>query len=175
MTPDFLSTAAVTGLGGFDPAPMLIAAAALTGGVRRRHLYGFAALLLGGTALLGWILSRTIGHALGHPDWYRLLLGHRASAVIEVVAGLALVTYAVVRIRAAIMMPPAAAESPEAEKPRGVAGLYAVAATFAVIVVGDQAWRCQGVSAWPMSWLRCSAGVAQLRVLRGRMFSRCWA
>lgn len=140
MTPDFLSTAAVTGLGGFDPAPMLIAAAALTGGVRRRHLYGFAALLLGGTALLGWILSRTFGHTLGHLDWYRLLLGHRTSAVIEVVAGLALVTYAVVRIRAAIMTPPSTTESPETEKPRGVAGLYAVAATFAVIVVGDPAY-----------------------------------
>lgn len=137
MSPDFLTTAAATGLAGFDPAPMLIAAAALTGGVRRRHLFGFAAVLLGGTVLAGWTLSRTLGHAFGHLDWNRLLLGHRVSGVIELVAGLALAGYATYRIRAALRGRPATAEP---ERARGVAGLYAVAATFAVIVIGDPAF-----------------------------------
>lgn len=139
MPPGFWSTAVATGLAGFDPAPMLIAAAALTGGVRRRHLFGFAAVLLGGTALVGWLLSRTLGHLFGHLDWPGLLLGHRVSGVIELVAGLALAAYAAYRIGAALRWG-RPRTSAEPERVRGVAGLYVVAVTFALIVVGDPAF-----------------------------------
>ena len=39
-----------TAVGGFDPAPMIIMAAALGAGLRHRHIMGASALLLAGTA-----------------------------------------------------------------------------------------------------------------------------
>ena len=43
---EYAGTVFVTALGGFDPAPMIIMAAALGAGVRRRHIMGASALLL---------------------------------------------------------------------------------------------------------------------------------
>lgn len=125
----FLGTVVVTGLGGFDPAPALIGAAALGARTPRRHVLGFAGLLVGGTALLGMVLTALLGSQLAGVDWHKLLRGGATAAWIELAVGVGLLGYGAYRLRGAA--------APEKERRRSPAGLYLTALGFVGIVVFD--------------------------------------
>ncbi|MCG2623327.1 hypothetical protein LVY72_15625 [Arthrobacter sp. I2-34] len=124
----YLSVVVLTALGGFDPAPALIAAAALAAGFRRRHVLGFAALLIGGTAAWGLVLTVIGGARLGRVDWHALARGGAVAAWVELALGLGgWALYRALRRR-----------RPESSREvRSPWGLYATAAGFVAIVVFD--------------------------------------
>ena len=68
-TQEYALSVLLTALGGFDPAPMLILAAALGAGIRKRHIMGSAAVLLGGTAAWGMTLTLLVGPGLQRVNW----------------------------------------------------------------------------------------------------------
>lgn len=126
----YLWTVFLTALGGFDPAPALIAAAALAAGIRRRHVLIFAALLLGGTALWGLVLSLTGGARLGRVDWHALARDGAVAAWVELALGLVAGGWALYRL----LRRPRPESAREVRSPWG---LYATAAGFVAIVVFD--------------------------------------
>ena len=124
-----------TAAGGFDPAPVIIMAAALGAGVRRRHVVGSAALLLGGTAALGLVLTLLAGPVLQSVDWWALLRHGAVAARVELVVGLALAVFAVVR---AVTRRGGRDSDPADERPARTAwALYVTALVFVGVVVFD--------------------------------------
>ena len=75
------------GLAGLDPAGALIAAAALTAGARDRAVLLYGVVVLVGTALLGTVLSLTLGARLASVDWSVLVPAGRVGAIIELGVG----------------------------------------------------------------------------------------
>lgn len=131
---EYAGTVLATALGGFDPAPMVIMAAALGAGVRRRHIMGASALLLGGTAAWGVALTLLAGPRLQSVDWWALVRHSGTAAWVEV--GLAVVVggYALWR---AVSRRRARGE-PTPEKPAASPwALYATSLVFVGIVVLD--------------------------------------
>lgn len=131
---EYAGTVLATALGGFDPAPMVIMAAALGAGVRRRHIMGASALLLGGTAAWGVALTLLAGPRLQSVDWWALVRHGGTAAWVEV--GLAVVVggYALWR---AVSRRRARGE-PTPEKPAASPwALYATSLVFVGIVVFD--------------------------------------
>ncbi|MDR7373516.1 hypothetical protein J2X28_000472 [Kocuria rhizophila] len=131
---EYTGTVLATALGGFDPAPMVIMAAALGAGVRRRHIMGASALLLGGTAAWGVALTLLAGPRLQSVDWWALVRHGGTAAWVE--AGLAVVVggYALWR---AVSRRRARGE-PTPEKPAASPwALYATSLVFVGIVVLD--------------------------------------
>ncbi len=96
-TQEYALSVLLTALGGFDPAPMLIFAAALGAGIRKRHIMGSAGVLLGGTAAWGMTLTLLVGPGLQRVNWGELLRHGSISAGIELVLALAIGGYAVWR------------------------------------------------------------------------------
>ncbi|MBJ7454233.1 MAG: hypothetical protein JHC71_19420, partial [Blastococcus sp.] len=121
------------GLAGLDPAGALIAAAALTAGARDRAvlLYGF--VVLAGTAVLGTVLSLSLGARLADVDWSVLVPAGRIGAVIEVAVGAGLLVWAVIRIRRS----DARAPRPRRRGRTGGAGMAGVGALFALSAALD--------------------------------------
>ena len=131
---EYTGTVLATALGGFDPAPMVIMAAALGAGVRRRHIMGASALLLGGTAAWGVALTLLAGPRLQSVDWWALVRHGGTAAWVEV--GLAVVVggYALWR---AVSRRRSRGE-PTPEKPAASPwALYATSLVFVGIVVLD--------------------------------------
>jgi len=131
---EYAGTVLATALGGFDPAPMVIMAAALGAGVRRRHIMGASALLLGGTAAWGVALTLLAGPRLQSVDWWALVRHCGTAAWVEV--GLAVVVggYALWR---AVSRRRSRGE-PTPEKPAASPwALYATSLVFVGIVVLD--------------------------------------
>ena len=128
----FLGAAAATGLGGFDPGPALIGAAALGSGIPHRHVLGFGALLISGTAACGIGVTALIGSRLSRVDWHVLLRDGATAAWIELAVGAGLLGYAahhLVRHRHDARG--------STRRPPNVAGLYLTALGFIGIVVFD--------------------------------------
>lgn len=120
------------GLAGLDPAGALIAAAALTAGAKDRAVLLYGVVVLAGTAVLGTVLSLTLGARLADVDWSVLVPSGRVGAVIEVAIGVGLLAWALLRLRR---------RESRAPKPRrgrtGTAGLTGVGALFALAAVLD--------------------------------------
>ena len=94
----FMGAAAATGLGGFDPGPALIGAAALGSGVSPRQVLGFGAALISGTAVCGIVLTAVVGSRLSRVDWHALLRDGATAAWIELAVGVGLLVYAAIRL-----------------------------------------------------------------------------
>lgn len=131
---EYAGTVFVTALGGFDPAPMVIMAAALGAGVRRRHIMGASALLLGGTAAWGLALSLLAGPRLQRVDWWALVRHGSTAARVEVGLAVALGGYALWR---AVSRRRARGESTPEKPAASPWALYATSLVFVGIVVLD--------------------------------------
>ncbi len=119
--------AAALGVAGIDPAGMVLAIGALVAGARERGVVGFAAVVVLGTALLGTVLSVTVGQELRDVDWASFLPPDGPAAVIELVIAAALLAWAAVRLRRPDTRPP----RPH-DRGRSGRGLLAVGLLFAL-------------------------------------------
>lgn len=131
---EYLLTVLATALGGFDPAPMLIMAAALGAGVRRRHVVGATAALLAGTAGWGAVLTMLAGPRLLSVPWHRVLRYGVLAAWLELALGAVLAGYVVFRVVRRLRRGGTAQDE---EKPRAAWGLYLTAVVFVAIVIFD--------------------------------------
>ena len=131
---EYAASVLATAAGGFDPAPMVIMAAALGAGVRRRHIMGSSVLLLGSTAALGLGLTLLVGPVLQSVDWWGLVRHGAVAAWVELALGVAIAVFAVVRA-----VSRRGRTAPEEEKPpaRNAWALYVTALVFVGIVVFD--------------------------------------
>ncbi|GAB2626688.1 hypothetical protein GCM10009696_35660 [Kocuria himachalensis] len=128
----FIGAAAATGLGGFDPGPALIGAAALGSGIPHRQVLGFGALLISGTAVCGIAMTALVGSRLSRVDWHALLRDGATAAWIEVAVGTGLLVYATHRL---VRRHHRARTS--TRRPPNATGLYLTALGFVAIVVFD--------------------------------------
>jgi hypothetical protein len=120
------------GIAGLDPAGALIAAAALTAGARDRAVLLYGVVVLVGTALLGTVLSLTLGARLASVDWSVLVPAGRVGAILEIAVGAGLLAWAVVRLRRR------GARAPKPRRERtGILGLAGVGALFALSAALD--------------------------------------
>lgn len=103
---ELLVTALTLGLAGIDPAGLLLALGSLAAGARERTVLIFTATVLAGTALLGTVLTLTLGQQLQDFDWTSLLPPDWLGATIEALLAAALVTWAVMRLRRPEARPP---------------------------------------------------------------------
>jgi hypothetical protein len=99
-------TALGLGLAGIDPAGMFLALGSLAAGARERTVLIFTVTVVAGTALLGTVLTLTLGQQLQDFDWASLLPPDWLGAVIEALLAAALLTWAVVRLRRPEARPP---------------------------------------------------------------------
>ena len=102
-------TALALGLAGIDPAGLLLALGSLAAGARERTVLIFTAIVVAGTALLGTVLTVTLGRQLREFDWTSLFPPDWLGATIEGLLAAALLTWAAVRVRL---------RRPEARPPR---------------------------------------------------------
>jgi cytochrome c biogenesis protein CcdA len=120
------------GIAGLDPAGALIAAAALTAGARDRAVLLYGVVVLVGTALLGTVLSLTLGARLASVDWSVLVPAGRVGAILEIAVGAGLLAWAVIRLRRR------GARTPRPRRERtGSLGLAGVGALFALSAALD--------------------------------------
>ncbi len=134
---ELLVAALALGLAGIDPAGLLIALGALAAGTRERTVLAFTAIVVGGTALLGTVLTLTLGRQLQGFEWTSLFPPDWLGAVIEAAIAVALLAWAVVRLR----RPNARPRRPEKQRRTGkallVGGLlFAVSAPLDPTFVG---------------------------------------
>lgn len=94
------------GVAGIDPAGALIAVSVLAAGARDRSVVGFAVMAVLGTALLGTVLSLTVGQQLSEVEWSSLLPPDRLAAVIELLVALGLLGWGLARLRRPGARPP---------------------------------------------------------------------
>jgi hypothetical protein len=129
---ELLVVALGLGLAGLDPAGALVAAGALGGGARERHVaaYGLVALL--GTVAFGATLSLTVGPRVAEIDWVALA-SLPAAAVIEAVLGLGLVAWGVARA----LRPATRAPKPRSTRGTGPTALVAAGTLFALSAILD--------------------------------------
>lgn len=99
-------TALTLGLAGIDPAGLLLALGSLAAGARERTVLVFTAIVVTGTALLGTVLTLTLGQQLQRFDWTSLLPPDWLGATIEAILAVALLTWVVVRLRRPEARPP---------------------------------------------------------------------
>jgi len=99
-------TALTLGLAGIDPAGLFVALGSLAAGARERTVLFFAAIVIVGTALLGTILTLTLGQQLQDFDWTSLLPPDWLGAMIEALLATALLGWAVMRVRKPGARPP---------------------------------------------------------------------
>jgi hypothetical protein len=99
-------TALALGLAGIDPAGLLLALGSLAAGARERTVLIFTAIVVAGTALLGTVLTLTLGQQLQEFDWTSLLPPDWLGASMEAFLAAALLTWVVVRLRRPEARPP---------------------------------------------------------------------
>ncbi len=135
-----LLTAFALGLASLDVTAALAAIGALGAGARDRALAVFGCVSVLGTVAFGTALSLTVGPRIASVDW-GMLLPHdptedRVAASVEIVLGLALLAWGIVRVRRPATRPP----KPSA--PRGL-GLFSMAGAgmlFALAAIFDPAF-----------------------------------
>jgi hypothetical protein len=125
------ATALGLAVAGLDPAGALIALAALASGTRPRLVLAFAGLVLIGTAALGTSLSLTLGRRVTDMDWTVLVPDDDLGAVLEILAGVALLVWAGVRLRRPRL------QGPRPARRRSGAGLLVVGVLFTLGAVLD--------------------------------------
>ena len=103
---ELFGTALALGLAGIDPAGLLLALGSLAAGARERTVLVFAIVVVAGTAVLGTVLTLTFGQQLQDLDWTALVPPDWLGATIEAVLAIALLTWAVVRLRRPEARPP---------------------------------------------------------------------
>lgn len=118
---ELLLSALGLGLAGLDPAGALIAAGALGSGARERHVAIYGLITLLGTVAFGTALSLGLGPRIADIDWGALASGPGA-AFVEILLGLGLVAWGVVRARRP------ATRAPKPRSPRGTGLLSLVTA-----------------------------------------------
>ena len=126
-----LATALGLALAGLDPAGALIAVAALAAGSRPRLVLAFGGVVLLGTAALGACLSLTLGRRLGDVDWSVLVPDGNAGAGLELAVGVAILVWALLRLRRADV------SAPKPHQQRSGARLLAVGVVFAAAAALD--------------------------------------
>jgi len=103
---ELLVTALALGLAGIDPAGLLLALGSLAAGARERTVLVFTAIVVAGTALLGTVLTLTLGQQLQRFDWKSLFPPDWLGATIEALLAAALLMWVVVRFRRPEARPP---------------------------------------------------------------------
>ncbi|RKQ35172.1 hypothetical protein [Kocuria tytonis] len=131
----YAGTVFATALGGFDPVPMIIMAAALGAGVRRRHILRSSTLLLAGTAAWGLALTLLAGPVLRSVDWWALVRHGDVAAWVEL--GLAVVIGGYALWRLVSRRRSATQETPEKPAATNPWALYVTAVVFVGIVIFD--------------------------------------
>ena len=103
---DLVPPSLALGLAGIDPAGLVIALSALAAGARDRFVLWFALIVIVGTALLGTLLTLTIGQRLQELDWTSLLPSDGVGAALELGLAIALLVWAAIRLRRPEARPP---------------------------------------------------------------------
>ncbi len=176
-TSSFLGLLFPLGLGGFDPAPALIAAVYLSGGggsalaSRRRGVLLFGLILMGGTAAWGIALTALVGASIAQIPWADIV--HLAldagvwTALGKGLLALGLVAFGVYKLRSK--------PSPET-KNRGLWGLLLVALGFIAIVTADLPFIATVVLAAEQSlWTSTLAFILWSFISQSPLFLLCLA
>ena len=124
---ELILTSAALGLAGIDPAGLVIALSALAAGARERAVIGFTLVVVVGTALLGTVLTSTVGRQLRRFDWSSLQPPDRVGATVELVLAGSMLIWAAVRLRRPGTRPPR-----PARRSRSGAALLGAGALFAL-------------------------------------------
>lgn len=134
----YLLTAFWLGLAAFDPAPALIAIAALAAKASRRDVGVFAIALIAGTAIWGIVLSAFTGKGLTKVDWHTVLREGPVPAGIEIIVGIALAVYSAIRFIKSRREVPDDDQDPDSDtEHKGLPGLLLTAGIFVAIVIAD--------------------------------------
>ncbi|MFK0729325.1 MULTISPECIES: hypothetical protein [Rothia] len=135
--PAYLAACAGLALGGFDPGPLLIAAVFMAARTApdaaravRRSVFGFGAVLIGGTIAWGIALSLVFGKSLADIPWGHWLRAGAGAAGVELLLGLVALGWAGWAWRRRN-------RPPRPERNRSSWGLLAVAVGFVAIVTTD--------------------------------------
>lgn len=149
---EYTLTVLSTALAGFDPAPMVIMAAALGAGIRRRHIVGASTLLLGGTAAWGLALTLLLGPRLQEVDWWHLVRQGSIAAWIEFALALGIGGYAA--WRAVARRRRRGVPEPEEKPATSPWGLYVTTLVFVGIVIFDLPFdiHVAVAAAQPLPW-----------------------
>lgn len=174
----FMAAASGLGIGGFDPAPAMIAAvfmAAHTSGTPenaravRRHVLLFGLLLIGGTVVWGVGLSTLVGEHLADVPWHNLLRSGSWAAGIELVIAVLGLGFAAHRWAHRL-------DPPQEEKKRNAAGLMLVALGFVGLVTADLPFVVAiGLSSHQPLWAVIPAFVAWAIISQIPLFVLCIA
>src|SRR5215212_6143782 len=132
-----LLTAFALGLASLDFTATLLAVGALGAGARNRALLAFGCVCILGTAAFGTTLSLVIGPRIASVDWSRFLPHNPAedliAALVEVLLGVGLVTWGIVRTLRPSTTPP----KPSVPRGLGLLSLAAVGILFALAAIFD--------------------------------------
>jgi hypothetical protein len=132
-----LLTAFALGLASLDFTATVLALGALGAGARDRALLAFGCVCILGTLTLGTTLSLVIGPRIAGLDWSSLLPHDPAedliAAIVEVLLGVGLVTWGVVRALRPATTPP----KPTVPRALGLMSLAAVGILFALAAILD--------------------------------------
>ncbi len=135
-----LLTAFGLGLASLDVTAAVLAAGALGAGARVRALLAFGCISILGTVAFGTALSLIVGPRISDIDW-GMLLPHtptedRVAALVEVILGVGLLIWGIVRLRRPGARPP----KPGAPRGLGLVSLAATGALFALAAIIDPAF-----------------------------------
>jgi hypothetical protein len=132
-----LLTAFALGLASLDITGALVAAGALGAGARVRALLAFGCLCILGTVALGTALSLIVGPRISGIDWGTLLphdpTEDRVAALVEVVLGVGLLAYGILRTRRPHLRPP----KPGVPRGLGLVSLAGAGTVFALAAIVD--------------------------------------
>lgn len=132
-----LLTAFALGLASLDVTAALAAVGALGSGARNRALLAFGLVSILGTIAFGTALSLVVGPRISGIDWAALLprtpTEDRVAATAEVVLGLALLAWGIVRYRRPAARPP----KPSAPRGLGLVSLAGAGMLFALAAILD--------------------------------------
>ena len=132
-----LLTAFALGLASLDVTGALLAAGALGAGARTRALLAFGCFCILGTVAYGTALSLIVGTRIAGIDW-GMLLPHdptqdRVAAFVDIVLGVGLLIWGVVRILRPGTRPP----KPSAPRALGLISLAGAGMLFALAAIAD--------------------------------------
>ena len=132
-----LLTAFALGLASLDVTGALLAVGALGAGARLRALIAFGGFCILGTVAFGTALSLIVGPRIEGIDW-GMLLPHdptedRVAAFVEIILGVGLLTWGIVRIRRPGSHPP----KPSTPRGLGLISLSGTGILFALAAIAD--------------------------------------